>query len=66
MSRDRLLIIFGLLVLASPFVGLPLSVLSWVLPVLGASVALIGLSYVMRKKNQQVAVTVAPESIERY
>lgn len=67
MSRERFLIIFGLLVLLAPFVGLPLAILSWVLPVLGAAVAFIGVSYAMRKKGREPAVPhPASEVIERY
>jgi len=65
MSRERLLIIIGVLVLLSPFVGVPLAILSWILPILGAGVSLIGISYAVRKKNAQ-AVVLAPEAIERY
>lgn len=67
MSRERLLIIFGLLVLLSPFVGLPLAILRWILPVLGAAVVLIGITNAMRrKKKQSVAPHLPAEVIERY
>ncbi|HEV7121512.1 MAG TPA: hypothetical protein VGN56_01645 [Candidatus Paceibacterota bacterium] len=52
MSRERLLMLLGILVLVSPFVGLPLSLLAWVLPVLGGLVLGIGASYAMRKRMQ--------------
>jgi hypothetical protein len=45
--------ILGILVLVSPFVGLPLSILTWVLPLLGGLVLGIGASFAMRKRNHQ-------------
>ncbi|KND50581.1 MAG: hypothetical protein AB202_03810 [Parcubacteria bacterium C7867-007] len=66
MSRERLLILTGVLVVFSPFIGLPLAVLIWVLPILGGTVTLIGISYMLRKRNQQaVRVMANPEAIER-
>lgn len=53
MSRERLLMLLGILILVSPYVGLPLSILAWVLPLLGGIVLGIGASYAMRKRNQQ-------------
>lgn len=44
MSRESTVILLGILVAMSPFVGLPLSVLSFVLPVLGILIALIGIT----------------------
>ncbi|KND47903.1 MAG: hypothetical protein AB199_04065 [Parcubacteria bacterium C7867-004] len=44
MSRVRLLIIIGSLVVLSPFMGLPMSLLSFLLPVLGLGVIAIGIS----------------------
>lgn len=52
MSRERLLMLIGILVLVSPFVGLPLTILTWVLPLLGGLTLGIGASYAMRKRNQ--------------
>ncbi|MDB5237327.1 MAG: hypothetical protein JWL88_429 [Parcubacteria group bacterium] len=67
MSRDRLLILIGTLVLVSPFVGLPLSILTWILPVLGGLVLGIGISFGMRKKNAQLrSQQISPEIIEQY
>lgn len=47
--------LLGILVLVSPFVGLPLSLLTWVLPVLGGLTLGVGASYSMRKRTQQNA-----------
>lgn len=44
--------LIGILVLVSPFVGLPLAILSYVLPVLGGLTLGIGLSYAMRRRQQ--------------
>ena len=44
MSRVQTLSLVGILVIASPFIGLPLSVLSYVLPVLGLAVVVIAIS----------------------
>lgn len=49
MSRRLILIILGILVAISPFVGLPLSILSWVLPILGALIVLTTLALKKRK-----------------
>ncbi|MDB5266094.1 MAG: hypothetical protein JWM39_807 [Parcubacteria group bacterium] len=52
MTRERLLMLLGILILVSPFVGLPLTILTWILPVLGGLTFGIGASYVMRKRNE--------------
>lgn len=44
MSRPQLLILIGILVALSPFVGFPLSWLTWALPVLGLATLVIGIS----------------------
>jgi TRAP-type C4-dicarboxylate transport system permease small subunit len=44
MSRESTVILLGVLVAVSPFTGLPLSLLSWVLPILGALLVLIGIT----------------------
>lgn len=49
MSREHILVILGAVVLIAPFVGLPLSWLSLVLPVLGLLTLAIGVSLVMRR-----------------
>lgn len=45
MTRESFLILLGILVVLSPFAGLPLSILSWILPVLGLLIVLIGVLY---------------------
>jgi cytochrome c-type biogenesis protein CcmH/NrfF len=52
MSRERLLMLIGIFVLVSPFVGLPLTILTWILPVLGGITLGIGASYAMRKRQR--------------
>lgn len=44
MSRESLLILLGVLVALSPFLGIPLSLLAWILPVLGLVTLGIGVS----------------------
>ena len=62
MSRESLLILVGILVALSPFVGLPLVWLAFVTPFLGAVVVLIGFSLVSRKRNMQSPPYEAPTS----
>lgn len=42
MTRESILIILGVLVTVSPWSGLPLRVLAWILPVLGIAIAFTG------------------------
>jgi hypothetical protein len=44
MSRESFLIVLAVLVMISPFLGLPGSWLFWLLPVLGLFVLIIGIS----------------------
>lgn len=62
MSRESLLIIVGILVALSPFVGLPLVWLAFVAPLLGAVIVLIGFSLVSRKRDMQRPTHEASES----
>lgn len=54
MSRESVLIVVGILVAISPFSGLPVSWLVWILPIMGAIVAVIGMTY----KAQSVLATI--------
>ncbi len=49
MSRESVLILCGLLVAFSPFSGLPVSWLAWLLPILGAVVIAVGVSFKAQK-----------------
>lgn len=49
MSRRVILLILGVLVILSPFVGLPLSILAWILPILGAFIVLTTLALRRRR-----------------
>ncbi|MEK7100718.1 MAG: hypothetical protein AAB921_01310 [Patescibacteria group bacterium] len=60
MSRESILILLGLLTAALPFLGLPLFWLSIGYPVVGALVALIGLTLVRRKKRATVPIHETP------
>jgi hypothetical protein len=51
-----MLIIIGSLVLLSPFSGLPMSILTWILPALGAVALAIGISY----KREAVLTAASP------
>lgn len=44
MSREGVVIVLGVLIAVSPFIGLPYYLLAWVLPVLGLACAGIALS----------------------
>lgn len=61
MSRSLMLIILGALIVLSPFSGLPLSILTWILPVLGLIAVAIGVSY--RTKRSSVAEPVHEASL---
>ena len=53
MSRESTLILLGSIVLLSPFAGLPISLLSWLLPVLGLITLGIGIS--LRAERRKAA-----------
>ncbi len=57
MTRSNALLLLGALVILSPFSGLPLSWLEWLLPVLGAVIA--GIGYTLRP----VKPTVNPSAL---
>jgi len=61
MSRTTTLIILGALVFLSPFAGLPLSWLSWFLPLLGLGVILAGLS--LRQERVRAERRAAPQVV---
>lgn len=50
MSRSLMLMILGAAVLLSPFSGLPLAILTWILPILGLAILAVGFSYRARKR----------------
>lgn len=52
MSRESILIVVGMVLMVSPFVGLPLSILMWFYLALGLLIALIGTSLRLRKKRR--------------
>jgi hypothetical protein len=52
MSRESILVIVGILLMVSPFVGLPLSILMWLYLALGLLVSLIGVTLRLRKKRR--------------
>ncbi len=45
MSRSLMLIVLAVLIILAPFSGLPMSILTWILPVLGFVLLAIGISY---------------------
>lgn len=49
MSRESVLVLIGVLVAVSPFSGLPVTWLAWILPVMGVAVLLIGVSLKAQK-----------------
>ncbi len=60
MSRESILVLFGLLIMALPFLGLPLLWLSILYPIIGALVALTGMTLVRRKKRATVLIHETP------
>ena len=50
MTREQVLILLGILVALSPYIGLPLSILGFVLPVLGLMI--VGIGVLLRRKDQ--------------
>ncbi len=44
MSRESILIVLAILIIVSPYCGLPFSWLAWILPLLGFFVLIIGVS----------------------
>ena len=58
MSKEGTLITIGVIVVLSPFLGLPHSWLTWILPVCGAAVLLVG--YFIRKEH--IATVAVAES----
>lgn len=52
MSRPTVLIILGILIALTPYSGLPLSILSFVLPLLGLAVIGVGLVERAERKRQ--------------
>lgn len=59
MSRESILSILGLFVILAPFIGLPLKILAWILPILGVLIVIIGLSLWNRNRTKRIR-TVAP------
>lgn len=53
MTRENVLILLGALVILAPFSGLPLSWLSFILPILGAGV--VGIGILMRAVRRRAA-----------
>lgn len=54
MSRESLLVFAGVLILLGQFIGLPLSWLAFLFPVLGILVVSIGFSYARERKRAPV------------
>lgn len=52
MSREPILIVLGILLSISPFVGMPPSWFMYFLPVMGALVALIGFTLHQKRKQR--------------
>ncbi|MBU1292550.1 hypothetical protein KJ819_00595 [Patescibacteria group bacterium] len=57
MSRESVLSILGVLVLLSPFLGLPLAILSFILPLLGALT--LGIALSLRRDRVRKASAIA-------
>ncbi len=53
MSKENFLILLGVLVLLSPFAGLPMAILVWVLPILGVLIVIVGIMEHRSKKEPE-------------
>lgn len=62
MSRESILIVVGVLLMVSPFIGLPLSILMWFYLAFGLLIAGIGASLRLRKKRRAL-VHEAPQPV---
>jgi uncharacterized membrane protein YhaH (DUF805 family) len=58
MHRESFLMILAVLIMVSPFAGLPLSWLEWILPILGLFVLIIGIS--LRRVRDAKSASSAP------
>jgi uncharacterized membrane protein YhaH (DUF805 family) len=58
MHRESFLIILAVLIMVSPFAGLPLFWLEWILPILGLFVLIIGIS--LRRVRDAKSASSAP------
>ncbi|MEJ0053565.1 MAG: hypothetical protein WDN10_02450 [bacterium] len=59
MSRVSTLILLGVLVFLSPFSGLPVSWLSWFLPILGIAIVVAGLSLRQSRVRAEIRASAA-------
>ncbi|MEO6536127.1 MAG: hypothetical protein ABIT47_00405 [Candidatus Paceibacterota bacterium] len=64
MSRESILMILGVLVAVSPWSGLPLAILVWILPVLGIAIAFIG--FTLRTRANSIKEASSRPSQELY
>lgn len=64
MSREGIIMVLGVVVILSPFVGLPYAWLFWVLPIIGIAVFALALSLRVRRQRAR-AVVVTPQSHEQ-
>lgn len=55
MSRESILVVLAVFIIVSPYVGLPLAWLSWILPVLGLFVLIIGVSLRRERKARSTS-----------
>ena len=62
MSKETVLIALGAITALSPYLGLPLSVLEILLPVIGLLVALVGIALRTRSKRLPAVVYEAPDA----
>ncbi|MBA3789265.1 hypothetical protein H0X32_02640 [Patescibacteria group bacterium] len=56
MKRESFLVLLGVLIILSPFSGLPLSWLTWVLLCMGVIVVIIGITLRRDRHDREVAV----------
>lgn len=64
MSREGIIMVLAVVVMVSPFVGLPYAWLLWVLPSIGFVICALALSLRVRRQRAR-AVVVTPQSHEQ-
>lgn len=63
MTREGTLIMLGILVAVLPFIGLPLSLLHWLIPIVGLLISVVGLSLRKKRLMQSAEQTEAEQHI---
>ncbi|HYF28811.1 MAG TPA: hypothetical protein VEA36_00395 [Candidatus Paceibacterota bacterium] len=63
MSRESLLMVLGILIVVSPFTGLPLSLLTWFYVAAGLLIAAIGFTLRLRRRRRAITHEAPPSAL---